>query len=477
MSKVVTRFAPSPTGYMHIGSGRTALFNWLFAKHHGGTFLLRIEDTDRARSTQAAVDALLDGLKWLELNWDGEVIFQFARMNRHAEIAHELVKKGRAYNCYVPQAELEDLRKQHMAEGSHASLNKVLRERAEKDAKNPPTNKPVVRIKAPAPAGEAEMLIKDSVQGDVRVPYTQLDDMVMLRSDGTPTYMLSVVVDDHDMGITHVIRGDDHLTNAFRQRMIYDAMGWDVPIFAHIPLIHGPDGAKLSKRHGAVGLEAYRDMGYLPEAMRNYLLRLGWGHGDTDIVSTEEAIKLFSLEGIGRSPSRMDFAKLANVNAHYMKQCSDDRLMALTLPFIEKALGAKPDDVGMQRFKKGLHDLKERAQTLIELAHAGLFYLRKRPLMLDAAAGKLMDTDTKALLAEMRQSLANLNEFRSDKIETALKELSTQKGLKLGKVAMPLRAAITGTTNSPSIFHVAEILGREETLARLADVAGGHKNS
>jgi glutamyl-tRNA synthetase len=306
----------------------------------------------------------------------------------------------------------------------------------------------------------------------VRVPYTQLDDMVLLRSDGTPTYMLSVVVDDHDMGITHVIRGDDHLTNTFRQRMIYDAMGWEPPSFSHVPMIHGQDGSKLSKRHGAVGLEQYRDMGYLPEAMRNYLLRLGWGHGDTEIISTEDAVKLFSLSDLGVSPSRMDFAKLAHVNAHYIRSCAEDRLMERTLPFLENLLGEKPDEIGLARFRRGLGDLRERAQTLIELAHAGVFYLKKRPLLLDADASKTLDTDdTRTLLSEMRQTLGALEDFRAANIEATLKEFSTAKALKLGKVAMPLRCAITGTTNSPSIFHVAEILGREETLARLSDVA------
>jgi glutamyl-tRNA synthetase len=458
MSKIVTRFAPSPTGYLHIGGGRTALFNWLFAKHHQGTFLLRIEDTDRARSTQQAVDALLDGLNWLGLNWDGEPIFQFARMNRHAEVAHELVKKGQAYFCTCTPEDLEKMREEQKAKGIHQGYDRRCRDKGHTSG--------TVRIKAPVSNNE-EMLVKDAVQGDVRVPYQQLDDMVMLRSDGTPTYMLSVVVDDHDMEITHIIRGDDHLTNAFRQRMIYDAMGWNVPVFAHVPMIHGPDGSKLSKRHGAVGIEAYRDMGYLPEAMRNYLLRLGWGHGDTEIISTEDAIKLFRLEDIGQSPSRMDFTKLASVNAHYMRQCPEYELLNLLLPFIEKALGEKPDDVGIERIRKGLHDLKERAHTLIELANASLFYVRSRPLAMDEAAGKALD---RPLLGEISQILSGLSDFTSGAIETALKEFSTQKGLKLGKVAMPLRAAITGSTNSPSVFHVAEILGKSEVLGRLGDV-------
>lgn len=471
MNRVVTRFAPSPTGYLHIGGARTALFNWLYARHFGGTFLLRIEDTDRARSTQAATDALLEGLKWLELDWDGEPIFQFARMDRHAEIAHELVKRGRAYECYTPAEELDEMRQKLLAEGQSPNLNAFLRDRAA-SGKKPDGAKPVIRILAPAGGhNETEMLVTDEVQGEVRVPYTQLDDMVLLRSDGTPTYMLSVVVDDYDMGITHVIRGDDHLTNTFRQRMIYDAMDWTPPSFSHVPMIHGPDGSKLSKRHGAVGLEAYRDMGYLPEAMRNYLLRLGWGHGDTEIISTEDAVKLFSLDDLGTSPSRMDFAKLAHVNGHYIRHCPEDRLMERVLPFLTQQLGETPDEVGLQRFKNGLNDLRERAQTLIELAHAGIFYLKKRPLLLDAEATKMLDDNTRSLLSEMRQTLDGLADFRAATIETTLKEFSTAKALKLGKVAMPLRCAITGTTNSPSVFHVAEILGREETLARLADVA------
>ena len=468
MSKTVTRFAPSPTGYLHIGGGRTALFNWLFAKHTGGTFLLRIEDTDRARSTEAAVDALLDGMKWLGLEWDGEPIFQFARMDRHAEVAHQLVAEGKAYHCYCTPEELEQMRAEQIEKGLPQKYDGRWRDRDPKDA--PAGVKPAVRIKAPNRLNE-DMVIHDDVQGEVRVPYTQLDDMVLLRSDGTPTYMLSVVVDDHDMGITHVIRGDDHLTNAFRQRMIYDAMGWDVPKFSHIPMILGEDGTKLSKRHGAVGLHEYAAQGYLPEAMRNYLLRLGWGHGDTEIVDQEEAIRLFTLEGIGKSPSRMDFAKLAHVNAHYMRTADEDRLFELTVPFIEAELGAKPDAEGLQKFRQGIHALKERATTLIELAQAGLFFVRPRPLPLNDDAAKVLDDATRALLADMKSTLVSLDDFKAEQIESALKEFGTGKGLKLGKVAMPLRAAITGTTNSPSIFHVAEILGKEETLARLSDVA------
>lgn len=470
MSGIITRFAPSPTGYLHIGGARTALFNWLFTRHYGGKFLLRIEDTDRARSTEAAVQAIFNGLNWLGIEFDGEPIFQFARMNRHAEIAHELVERGKAYLCYTPPEELEELRKQQQSATALGNLNSILRERAEKDAANPRGRQPVVRIKAPSVLN-GEMVVKDEVLGEIKVPYTQLDDMILLRSDGTPTYMLSVVVDDHDMGITHIIRGADHTTNTFRQRMIYDGMGWAVPSFSHLPLIHGPDGAKLSKRHGATSVESYAEMGYLPEAMRNYLLRLGWGHGDTEIITSEEAMKIFELRDIGASPSRMDFAKLASVNHHYLRLADDDRLIALLAPFLEKELGSTPDELGLQRLKRGLHDLKERAPTLIDLARAGLFYLRHRPLPLTKEASDILDQPTRALIGEMKQALDTVVDFKHDKIETVLKEFSAKKDLKLGKVAMPLRAAITGTTNSPSVFHVAEILGKEETLARLGDVA------
>jgi len=459
MTKIVkTRFAPSPTGYLHIGGGRTALFNWLFAKHHQGEFLLRIEDTDRARSTKEAVDAILDSIKWMGLDWDGKPIFQFSRRDRHIEVAHEMVEKGQAYFCTCTPDDLKKMREEQKAHGKPLGYDRRCRDKGHTSG--------AVRIKVPTLQNK-EMLIQDKVQGNVHVALSHIDDMILLRSDGTPTYMLSVVVDDHDMGITHIIRGDDHLNNAFRQNIIYNAMGWTPPEYAHIPLIHGPDGKKLSKRHGAVGLEAYRDMGYLPEAMRNYLLRLGWGHGDTDIISTEETIRLFDLKDIGRAPSRMDFSKLASVNAHYMRQCPEDNLITMLMPFIEKELGEKPDEIGIQRLEKGLHDLKERAQTLVELAQAGLFYVRRRPLPINEAANKVLD---RSLLGEIRSILAGLSEFRNDTIETALKEFSVQKGLKLGKVAMPLRAAITGTTSSPSVFHVAEILGKEETLARLDDL-------
>ena len=333
---VVTRFAPSPTGFLHIGGARTALFNWLFARHHGGTFLLRIEDTDRARSTEAAVEAILDGLKWLELDWDGDAVSQFQRRDRHAEVAHQMMAAGHAYRCYASPEELEAMRAEQKAAGQPMRYDGRWRDRDPAEA--PAGISPVIRLKAPQ---EGETVLADHVQGEVRVQNAQLDDMVLLRADGTPTYMLSVVVDDHDMNVTHVIRGDDHLTNTFRQIQIYRAMGWDLPQFAHIPLIHGADGAKLSKRHGALGVDAYRDMGYLPEAVRNYLLRLGWGHGDDEIISTEQAIEWFDLGGIGRSPSRFDFAKLDNLNAHYMRLADDARLVSLIVPLIEAKSGGQ----------------------------------------------------------------------------------------------------------------------------------------
>jgi len=459
-NKIVTRFAPSPTGFLHIGGARTALFNWLLAKHSGGKFLLRIEDTDKKRSTQEAVDALLEGLKWLGLDWDGEAIFQASHIDRHIEVAKELLEKGEAYYCSCSPQELESMREKQKSEGSHMGYNGCCRDKCNQSG--------ALRIKAPNSL-EGEMSINDDVQGEVKIPYSQLDDMILLRSDGTPTYMLSVVVDDYDMGITHIIRGDDHLNNAFRQKVIYDAMGWDIPNFVHIPLIHGADGAKLSKRHGATGLEQYKDMGYLPEAMQNYLLRLGWGHGDKEIIPTKEAIELFTLSGIGKSPSRMDFAKLAHVNAHYMRGMPEYELINKLIPFIEAELCCPLDETGKERLKLGLHDLKERAQTMVELAHGGLFYARPRPLMLDDEARNLIDDKTKELLKELKIILTELSEFNADNIKAIIKSLSKEKGLKMGKVAMPFRAALTGTTHSPSIFHVAEILGKEETLLRLED--------
>ncbi|UEM05894.1 glutamate--tRNA ligase [Skermanella rosea] len=463
---VVTRFAPSPTGFLHIGGARTALFNWLFARHHGGTFLLRIEDTDRARSTDAAVEAILDGLKWLELDWNGEAVSQFERRDRHAEVAHRMLEAGHAYRCYASQEELEAMRAAQKAAGQPMRYDGRWRDRDPSEA--PAGVAPVVRLKAPQ---EGETVVQDHVQGEVRVQNAQLDDMVLLRADGTPTYMLSVVVDDHDMNVTHVIRGDDHLTNTFRQVQIYRAMGWDLPEFAHIPLIHGADGAKLSKRHGALGVDAYRDMGYLPEAVRNYLLRLGWGHGDDEIISTEQAIEWFDLGGIGRSPSRFDFAKLDNLNAHYMRLADDDRLTGLITPIIETRLGRTIGTSGRDLLTRAMPGLKQRAKTLVELAESAQFYVADRPIAVTGKAADLVAGDGATLLADLADELRPFDAWNSTDIETKVREFAENRGLKLGKVAQPLRAALSGSTISPPIFEVAELLGKTETLARIADVA------
>lgn len=463
---VVTRFAPSPTGFLHIGGARTALFSWLYARRHGGTFLLRIEDTDRARSTEAAVSAILDGLSWLELDWDGEAMSQFARRDRHAEVAHELLRQGKAYRCYCTPEELEEMRERARAEGRPVRYDGRWRDRDPSEA--PPNVRPAIRMKAPQ---EGETVIEDRVQGTVTIQNKQLDDMVLLRGDGTPTYMLSVVVDDHDMGVTHVIRGDDHLTNAFRQAQLYRLSDWDIPVFAHIPLIHGSDGAKLSKRHGALGVDAYRDMGYLPAAMRNYLLRLGWAHGDDEIISTEQAISWFDLEGIGRSPARLDLVKLNNLNGHYVREADDKTLVASTEPRIEASLQRPLTEDDRVRLLRGMAGLKQRAKTLVELADSALFFVRPRPLPLDPKAEQLLTGDWRAGLGELAGCLSALEPFTAGEIERAVRDFAEQRGVKLGNVAQPLRAALTGSTTSPPIFEVAEVLGKAETLARIADIA------
>jgi glutamyl-tRNA synthetase len=448
----ITRFAPSPTGFLHIGGARTALFNWLFAKHTGGKFLLRIEDTDRARSTPEATQAIIHGLKWLGLEWDGEIVFQFARAARHAEVAKELVAKGQAFHCYTTQAELDAFRK----ENPNAKYRSPWR-----DGGIPPAGMPsVIRIKAPI---EGETIVADKVQGTVTIKNTELDDMVLLRSDGTPTYMLAVVVDDHDMGITDIIRGDDHFTNSFRQLMIYNAMGWKTPNFAHIPLIHGPDGAKLSKRHGALGVDAYREMGYLPEALRNYLLRLGWAHGDDEIISTQQAIEWFDLGGVGKSPSRFDFTKLENINGHYLREASDERLVELILPLFPKH--PQPD-----RLLRGMNGLKQRAKTVKELAESAAFYVAARPLALDAKAKELLDKGGRDLIRAILPKLEAQADFSHEAIMALCKAYGESVGKKLGDVAQPLRAALSGKTVSPGVFEVMEILGKEESLGRLRDI-------
>lgn len=463
---VVTRFAPSPTGFLHIGGARTALFNWLFARHHGGRFLLRIEDTDRARSTDAAVDAILAGLGWLGLDWDGDAISQFARKDRHAEVAHQMLAQGRAYRCYASPEELEAMREEQRRNGLPVRYDGRWRDRDPAEA--PAGVAPVIRLKAPQ---TGETVVQDRVQGEVRVQNAQLDDLVLLRADGTPTYLLAVVVDDHDMGITDVIRGDDHLTNTFRQIQIYNAMGWDLPNFAHIPLIHGPDGAKLSKRHGALGVEAYRDMGYLPETMRNYLLRLGWGHGDEEIIPTERAIELFDLSGVGRSPSRLDFAKLDNLNAHYLRATPDADLVGMISPLIEASLGRPVDDQGRDRLLRAMPGLKPRSKTLVDLAAGAAFLVAERPIALDDKAREQVQAAGPELMAAIRETLEAASQWTASALEEAMRRFAEEKGLKLGKVAQPLRAALAGSTVSPPIFEVAEIIGRSETLARIADVA------
>lgn len=467
MTKIVTRFAPSPTGYLHIGGARTALFNWLFARRNGGTFLLRIEDTDRERSTEDAVQKIFQGLKWLGLDWDGEPVMQFARMKRHAEVAHKLLAEGKAYHCYCSPEELEEMRNTAKAEGRPMRYDGRWRDRDPKDA--PAGVKPVVRFKAPQ---TGSTVIKDHVQGDVTFQNEQLDDLIILRSDGTPTYNLSVVVDDHDMGVTHIIRGDDHLTNAARQTQLYIAAGFAVPEFAHIPLIHGPDGAKLSKRHGALGTEAYADMGYLPAAMRNYLLRLGWSHGDEEIISTEQAIAWFGLDHVGRSPARFDFAKLNNLNGHYIRHSSNDELLQAALPFIVKHAGRAPNQAEQAQIGMILPAVKERAKDLNELAEALLFLFAARPIQPDAAAQKHLDDAAKARIKTMIETLNGVSDWTAANTEAAIRQLSEAQQIKLGQLAQPLRAALTGRTVSPPIFDVLAVLGREEALARLTDAAG-----
>ena len=466
--KVVTRFAPSPTGFLHIGGARTALFNWLFAQHHrrhgaGGTFLLRIEDTDRARSSPEAHAAIIEGLRWLGLEWDGEPISQFARRARHAEAARELLAQERAYRCYCTPAELEEMRARARREGRPVRYDGTWRDRD--PALAPAGVAPVIRLKAP---NEGDTLVDDLVQGEVRVANAQLDDMVLLRGDGTPTYMLAVVVDDHDSGVTHVIRGDDHLTNTFRQVQLYRAFGWEAPSFAHIPLIHGPDGTKLSKRHGALGVEAYRDMGYLPEALRNYLLRLGWGHGDAEIIGDDQAIEWFDLSGIGRSPARFDFAKLDSLNGHYLRHAEDARLLELVAPRVEKIAGASLAPEARARLKRGMGGLKERAKTLRELADGAAFYARSRPLPISAKATELL-AGAEERLNRLAAALAAEPDWTSAALESSVRRFAEAEGVKLNQVAQPVRAALTGEGISPPIFEVMAVLGREEALGRIED--------
>ena len=470
MSEIVTRFAPSPTGFLHIGGARTALFNWLYARKTGGKFLLRIEDTDRERSTPEAVDAILDGLKWLGLDWDGEAVHQFARAERHREAAMQMLAAGTAYRCYATAQELTEMREAQKAAGLPPRYDGRWRDRDPKEA--PAGVAPTIRLRA---AQTGETVVDDKVQGRVVFPNKDLDDLVLLRSDGNPTYMLAVVVDDHDMDVTHIIRGDDHLTNAARQTQIYQALGWDVPIMAHIPLIHGADGAKLSKRHGALGVDAYREMGYLPEALRNYLVRLGWSHGDKEFFSTPELIEAFDLSSIGRSASRFDFAKLENVNGHFLRAADDAALLeqfVKTLPYLPggKEIFAQLDDSKRAQLAAALPGLKERAKTLLELLEGARFLFDKRPLSPDAKAAEIL-AKGRANLAALLPRLSALEVWSAETTEGVVRTYAEETGAKLGAVAQPLRAALTGRSTSPGIFDVLVVLGREESLGRIADQA------
>ena len=462
--KVVTRFAPSPTGFLHIGGTRTALFNWLFARHHHGRFLLRIEDTDRARSTPEAVAAIFDGLRWLGLDWDADPVFQSSRLSRHVEAAHQLLQAGLAYHCYASVEELAAMRERAVKEGKPFRYDGRWRDRDPATA--PQGIAPVLRFRAPQ---MGETVIHDRVQGKVTVANTQLDDMVLLRADGTPTYMLAVVVDDHDMGITHVIRGDDHLSNAFRQYQLYRAFGWPVPEFAHVPLIHGQDGAKLSKRHGALGVDAYRDLGYLPEPLCNYLLRLGWSHGDDEIITREQAIEWFELDAVGRSPARFDFAKLTNLNGIYMRRTDRSRLLDLLIERLRARLGEHYSAAGLDRLARGLESLRERAKTLTELTESALFYAMDCPILVKPEARALLTPAALVHLQRLRAVLTQVSSWQSQELEAATRIYVEQLQVptKLKEVAQPLRAALTGATVSPPVFEVMDILGREETLARL----------
>ena len=468
-SPVITRFAPSPTGYLHIGGARTALFNWAYARRHGGNMLLRIEDTDRERSTAAAIDAILEGLTWLGLDWAGEAVSQYGRVERHREVAELLLAQGKAYRCFCTQEELEAMRARAEAEKRPIRYDGTWRDRD--PSEGPVGVKPTIRFKAPL---DGETVIEDAVQGRVVIPNKDLDDLIILRSDGNPTYNLSVVVDDHDMHVSHIIRGVDHLTNAARQTLIYQAMGWRVPHMSHIPLIHGPDGAKLSKRHGALGVEAYRAMGYLPEAMRNYLARLGWSHGDDEIFSTDQLVEWFNLESIGKSAARFDFAKLENLNGHYIRHTPDAELLAQFVDFLPhaeggKAMHGKLDEAMMAKLLRAMPGLKERAKTLVELMKGAQFLFAERPLALDEKAAQIIKDGGREALAGLIPVLEAATEWTVSALETAVKAHAEAKGLKLGKLAQPLRAALTGTSTSPGIFDVLDVLGRDESLARLKD--------
>ncbi len=462
---VITRFAPSPTGFLHIGSARTALFNWLFARHHGGRFLLRIEDTDRARSTAQATAAIPEGLNWLGLEWDGDIVSQFDNAPRHAEVAHKMLATGTAYKCYATKDEIDTFREAERTAGRPPLYRSPWRDGGTPPAPDAPF---VIRLRAPQ---TGETMIDDAVQGRVTWQNNTLDDLILLRSDGTPTYMLAVVVDDHDMGITHVIRGDDHLTNAARQTLIYQSAGWETPVFAHIPLIHGPDGAKLSKRHGALGVEAYRDMGYPATAMRNYLARLGWSHGDDEFFTTEQAIDWFSLEAIGKSPARFDFKKLENLSGQHIRAMSDARMLAEMQAFAASQHRESFTQLQQDQILAAGAGLRDRAKTLPELFDMAYFILGSRPFSPNEKAAKSLDTVSRGMLRGLTSRLRNAS-WTADALDAELRSFADSEDLKLGKVAQPLRAALTGRTVSPSVFDVMVVIGKTETLARLEDAIG-----
>ncbi|MFC3179608.1 glutamate--tRNA ligase [Cypionkella sinensis] len=461
---VVTRFAPSPTGYLHIGGGRTALFNWLYARGRGGKFLLRIEDTDRERSTPEATAAILRGLTWLGLDWDGEVVSQFERKDRHAEVAYAMLARGTAYKCFSTQEEIAAFRAEAEARGSYALFQSPWRDVDPADYPDAPF---VIRMKAPR---TGETVIEDTVQGRVVIQNSTLDDMICLRSDGTPTYMLAVVVDDHDMGVTHVIRGDDHLNNAARQQMIYDAMGWEIPVWAHIPLIHGPDGKKLSKRHGATGVEEYQAMGYPAAGMRNYLTRLGWAHGDAEIFTTAEALQMFDLDGIGRAPARLDFKKLENTCGHHIAMADDAALLHEVIAYL--AAAGKPALTNTQTalLKSALYCVKDRAKTFPELLEKAHFALISRPVVADEASAKSLDAVSRGILKTLTPQLQNVS-WTKDALEPILTQVAAENGIGFGKLASPLRAALAGRSATPSVYDMMLVIGQQETIARLEDAA------
>lgn len=463
--KIVTRFAPSPTGFLHIGGARTALFNWLFARHHGGKALLRIEDTDKERSTQPAIDAILDGLKWFGLDWDDTPVFQSKQAARHAEVAQTLLDEGKAYKCFATPEELEAMRAEQKANKKPLLYDGRWRDR---DPSEAPDNTPfVVRLKTQQ---RGELVINDAVQGKVKWRNEELDDYVLLRSDGTPTYMLAVVVDDHDMGVTHIIRGDDHLNNAFRQLALIQAMGWEEPVYAHVPLIHGNDGAKLSKRHGALGVESYRDdMGILPEALFNYLLRLGWSHGDTEIINRDEAVNLFNLESVGKSPSRFDPKKLANMNGIYMREADDQRLAELVYPLLQQRYGEMLDGTRKATVLAAMPQLKMRAKSVHDIADGAAFLFKARPLQIEDKAAEAIASAPNGILEKIFLNLSNIDDWTLENLENSVKQLVEAEDVGFGKLAQPLRAALTGANSSPGIYDVLKLLGRDESLARIND--------